>query len=336
MSQERQHHEIGILWYPGAQAAAVHGLVDLFETAERLRVEQGARGQCLVPRLLRADDPSTLPEVPAAPLVALVLPPSLSNGDEVAELDRLARWVAARHLEGTMLCSVCAGAFLLAATGLLDGRPATTHWALGERFAERFPRPLLDTHKILIDDGDLVTAGGVMAWIDLGLMLIGRFLGATVMLATARHWVVDPGGREQRFYHCFAPVMTHGDSAILKVQHFLHASRGEKLDLATMAHKARLGERTFIRRFQRATGHSPTEYMQLLRVERARELLELSVHSFDEIAAQLGYADAGAFRRVFVRVMGLAPGEYRRRFGVACEEARLRVTLGCTMTCTGS
>lgn len=317
MRERQRRIEVGVVWYPGAQAAAVHGLMDLFETAEKLRAQRGAREPTLVPRLLRADVPSTIPARPKERMAALILPPSLNDGIEAADHGELADWIVERHREGTIICSVCAGAFLLAATGLLDGRPATTHWGLGARFAERFTRPLLDTHKLLIDDGDIITAGGVMAWIDLGLMLIGRFLGATVMLATARHWVVDPGGREQRFYNTFAPALTHGDEAILSVQHWLHAKCKERIELATMARKAGLGERTFMRRFRRATGHSPTEYLQLLRVERARERLESSQHSFDEIAHQLGYGDPGAFRRIFVRIIGLGPGEYRRRFSVA-------------------
>jgi transcriptional regulator GlxA family with amidase domain len=155
-----------------------------------------------------------------------------------------------------------------------------------------------------------------MAWVDLGLHLVGRFVGPTVMLSTARHWVVDPGGREQRFYDCFAPVLTHGDDAVLRVQHWLNAKCTEKIDLPAMARAAKLGQRTFIRRFQRATGKTPMEYLKLLRVERARDMLEGSVHGFDEIAWKLGYGDPGAFRRVFQRVMGLSPGEYRRRFAV--------------------
>ena len=316
MSARQRRVEIGVVFYPGAQAAAVYGLMDLFTTAERLSAQRGERKHSLQPLLLHAEDPQTLPPAPSRPLTALVLPPSLIDSGELARHGALIAWLADRHREGTIVCSVCAGAFLLAATGLLDGRPMTTHWALGDRFAAQFPRPRLDIQKILIDDGDIVTAGGVMAWIDLGLMLIGRFLGATIMLATARQWVVDPGGREQRFYNSFAPVHTHGDDAILRVQHWLLKTFQEKLDLSAMARKARLGERTFIRRFRRATGHAPTEYVQLLRVERARELLEHSVLSFDEIAGQLGYSDTGAFRRIFMRVMGIRPGEYRRRFGL--------------------
>lgn len=315
MTVPRKPTELGVLQYPGAQAAAVYGLVDLVETAQRVAAEHGVKGASLTVQRFSAEERA--PEKPDRPLAALILPPSLNDVADAPRPPALTAWIKRRHREGTILCSVCAGAFLLAETGLLAGRPATTHWALRARFSERFPSVQLDTQKLLIDDGDIVTAGGVMAWVDLGLTLIGKFLGPTAMLVTARLWVIDPGGREQRFYDCFSPVLTHGDDAVLRVQHFLNANREKRIDLPTMASMARLSERTFLRRFQRATDLSPGAYLQRLRVERARELLELSLQSFDEIAFGLGYTDPGSFRRVFVSVIGLTPGEYRRRFGVA-------------------
>lgn len=305
---------IGIVAYPGAQAAAVHGLTDLLETASRLHAAGGSAG----PRVeVRTVDPEAGLRRPTEPFAALVLPPSLGGGEPSGRFERLAAWLVERHDEGTLLCSVCVGAFVLARTGLLAGRPATTHWALAERFAARFPDVELDTNALVIDDGDLMTAGGLMAWVDLGLRLVGRYLGPASVLATARYFLVDPGGREQRFYSSFAPPLTHGDAAILRAQHWLWAKHAGKVTLPMMAARAGLHERTFLRRFQAATGHTPTAYLQQLRVGKARELLELSSRSVDEIAWKVGYQDTSAFRKVFVRVMGLSPGEYRRRFTTA-------------------
>lgn len=302
---------IGILSYPGAQLAAVHGLQDLLEAASRLRGQSPGPPASFEVRVLEGG------EIPAAPWTALILPPSLSGGAPPEAAALLSRWLRARHAEGTVLCSVCAGAFLLAETGLLDGRPATTHWGLAQRFAERFPGVALDADKLLIDDGDLVTAGGLMAWVDLGLRLVGRYLGSGALLATARFFLVDPGGREQRFYSTFAPQLTHGDAAILRVQHWLQKQSGGKVSLPMMAARAKLGERTFLRRFQKATGLNPGQYLQQLRVAKARDLLEQPHLAIDEVAWRVGYADPSAFRKVFHKAMGLSPGEYRRRFAVA-------------------
>ncbi|WLT30812.1 GlxA family transcriptional regulator [Geothrix sp. PMB-07] len=304
-------HTLGILAYPGAQLAAVHGLKDLLEAASRLRAQQA--GSCVSFLVQVLEGPL---EAPTTPWTALLLPPSLTGGALPEPSAARTDWLSARHAEGTVLCSVCAGAFLLAETGLLEGRPATTHWALAERFAGRFPGVALDADRLLIDDGDLITAGGLMAWVDLGLRLVDRYLGSAALLATARYFLVDPGGREQRFYSSFVPPLTHGDAAILKVQHWLQAHSGDKVSVPQLAARAKLGDRTFLRRFQRATGLNPGQYLQRLRVGKARDLLEQSDAAIDEVAWQVGYEDPSAFRRVFHKVMGLSPGEYRRRFAV--------------------
>ncbi|WP_231636281.1 GlxA family transcriptional regulator [Novosphingobium sp. ST904] len=129
---------------------------------------------------------------------------------------------------GATLASSCGGAFILAATGLLDGRPATTHWLFAQDFRERFPKVLVEPDKIVIEDGDIITGGGLMAWTDLGVRLVDRLLGPTVMIETAKFLLVDPAGREQRHYSSFAPKLTHGDEAILKVQHWLQSRGGRR------------------------------------------------------------------------------------------------------------
>lgn len=305
---------VAILDYPGAQAAAVHGLFDLLSTANRLAAGMDETSPSLDVQILSADGRRS--PLLKAGLSALILPPSLSSDRPTLQDAELEAWIITRHAEGTLLCSVCAGAFLLAETGLLDGRPATTHWGLKDAFTARFPNVLLDTDRLVIDDGDILTAGGLMAWVDLGLKLIHRLLGTAALLATARHFLVDPGGREQRFYTIFAPCLAHGDKAILRVQHWLQKHGGTTVTVTEMSHRAHLSERTFLRRFQKATGLTPTDYLQHLRVSKARDLLEQSDRSLDEIAWAVCYRDTGAFRKVFGRIMGLTPGEYRRRFSV--------------------
>lgn len=302
---------IAVLAYPGAQRAAVHGLADLFETAARLDAEARAAAPRMAVKHFSARDLRTRA---AAPNAALIVPPSLVGTPGAREAAHFAPWIRAQHRRGTRICSVCAGAFLLAETGLLDGRRATTHWALADEFARRFPRVALDVGELLIDDGDIVTAGGVMAWIDLGLRLIERLTTPAIMLATARMFLVDPGPREQRFYSNPAPRLQHGDAAILEVQQWLQAQCSAPVTVSAMAARAALGERTFLRRFQGATGQTPTSYLQQLRVTRSRELLELSRQSVDEIAWKVGYTDPSAFRKVFRRIVGLSPGVYRERF----------------------
>ncbi len=315
--------EIGLVIYPGAQQAAVLGLTDLFVVAERLATQH--RQQPASPLRVshwQIDAPGqpptrhfdTAPGSGGAPAV-LILPPSLDDPPSPQTAAPFNDWLRACHAAGVTLGSVCAGVFLLGETGLLGGRTVTTHWIYGEPFQLRFPAVRADTDRLVIDDGDIITAGGVMAWVDLGLKLVDRFLGPTVMIETARLLLVDPPGREQRYYSTFSPRLTHGDAAVLKVQHWLQATDAGETALAVLAAQAGLEERTFLRRFRRATGLTTTEYCQRLRVGKARELLQFSTLSVDRVAWEVGYGDPGAFRKVFARIVGLTPGEYRRRFG---------------------
>ncbi|MDR5012173.1 GlxA family transcriptional regulator [Agrobacterium sp. 22-3674b3] len=315
---------IGILLYPGAQTSAVLGLTDLLKVACRATDNADHAAPRLAVRHLRIegdDDPVIVfdsgPDQTGEdirPCHVLIVPPSLEPPISAEVAAPLARWLRARHGEGSVLASVCAGAFLLAETGLLAGRTITTHWGSADAFRTRFPNVSLDTDRLIIDGGDIISVGGLMAWTDLGLKLVERFLGPVVMAQTARMLLIDPPGREQRYYSGFSPRLTHGDAAIIKAQHFLQANEGKEARLAILAGYAGLEERTFLRRFQKATGMTATDYAQRLRVAKAQELLQFGQFPIERIAWEVGYSDPGAFSKVFIRIVGLSPGEYRQRF----------------------
>ncbi|WP_311273411.1 MULTISPECIES: helix-turn-helix domain-containing protein [unclassified Rhizobium] len=316
--------QISIILYPGAQLSAAMGLTDLFKVAGRiaegvdleitrlrvrhLRIESDAD-----PLLVFDSDPSTI-EDGAGPCDVLILPPSLEPPISAEAAASIVNWLRARHSEGSVLASICAGAFLLAETGLLVGRTVTTHWGSADAFRDRFSEVNLDVDRLMIDGGDIISVGGLMAWTDLGLKLVERFLGPVVMAQTARMLLIDPPGREQRYYSGFAPKLTHGDAAIVKAQHFLQANGGKDARLAVLADQAGLEERTFLRRFQIATGMTATDYAQRLRVAKAQELLQFGHLPIERISWECGYSDEGSFRKIFLRIVGLTPGEYRRRF----------------------
>jgi transcriptional regulator GlxA family with amidase domain len=246
----------------------------------------------------------------------LILPPSLEAPISAEAARPYRDWLCQQNQAGVRLASICAGAFLLAETGLLAGRTATTHWMYVEHFMTRFPDVRLDVDQLIIDADDIITAGGLMAWTDLGLRLIDRYLGARAMIDTAQMLLIDPPGRQQRYYSAFVPRLNHGDSAILAVQHWLQETAAEEVALAHLAQRAGLEERTFLRRFRKATGMTTTEYCQQIRVGRACELLQSGRLPIERVAWEVGYADPGAFRKVFTRVVGLPPSAYRRRFGM--------------------
>lgn len=316
--------EIGIVLYPGAQMAAVLGLTDLFAVAQRIAREHGAETPELRVTRWQRQEPGnamvrthdSLVGAGSAPKV-LVLPPSLDEPISPDAATPYRDWLRMQHAAGVTLASVCAGAFLLGETGLLDGRTITTHWHYAERFGARFPHVRLDVDQLIIDTDDVITAGGVMAWTDLGLRLVDRYLGAAIMIGTAQMLLVDPPGRQQRYYSAFSPRFAHGDAAVLAVQRWLHETGARDVTLADLAERAGMEERTFLRRFQKATGMTTTEYCQRLRVGAAREMLQASRLPIERIAWEVGYGDPGAFRKVFARIVGLTPGEYRRRFKAA-------------------
>src|SRR5882724_2150940 len=315
--------EVALACDAGTTNGGMYGLTDLFTYAGEFAAKRQNDDAQPPVRIThwRADDGilevrctyDSCPGSPHAPAV-VVIP---NNHRAILEPERdnaLITWLRLKHTEGVVLAGVCGGVFLLARTGLLAGRQATTHWAFSDQFAAQFPDVLTETDHMVIDYGDVVTGGGVLAWADLGLRLTERFLGPTVMLDTARYMNVDPPGREQRFYSGFEPRTKHGEGAILKAQHWLSAQRERPVTVADIAQHAGLEPRTFLRRFVSATGMKPSEYQQRLRMTRAREMLEFSRATVDEIASSVGYDDAGGFRRVFRKIVGLTPSDYRRRF----------------------
>ena len=318
-ANRRSMVELGILLYAGCQTAAVHGMSDLLEIAGGYSEERGGPLVRVTHWASQAGGKiacchESRPGLGGFPGTFFV-PGRLAGGPAgLEEAAPYASWLRERHAEGATLTANCAGTFLLAATGLLSGRPATTHWLFANAFCDSFPDVRLDPDKIIIEDGEIITSGGSMAWTDLGLRLVDRLLGPTAMIETGRFLLIDPAGREQRHYSSFAPRLTHGDEMILKVQHWLQAREARAVTVPEMARVAVLEERTFLRRFKAGTGMTPTEYVQHLRIGKARELLEFTKRPVDQIAYAVGYEDTGAFRRLFHRIIGLSPKEYRQRF----------------------
>ncbi|UYV36096.1 helix-turn-helix domain-containing protein [Rhodobacteraceae bacterium D3-12] len=301
--------EIALLSYSGAQQAAMLGLHDLFTLASGISRKRSG------PELTLSMNtpPAQTPDI-------AILPPNMSGARGDAD-EALLDWLRAAHGQGAVLASVCAGAFWLGHAGLLDGRPATTHWMLEDEFCAAFPKAQLYPERLLIDDHDIVTAGGLMAWVDLGLFFVERLLGPDIVTQTARHMLVDPRGREQRNWRSFRPRLSHGDDRILPLQHAIESAPAADHSVVALAARARLSPRSLHRRFRAATGLTPNAYVQALRIEKARGLFERSRDSVATIARAVGYEDTPAFTRLFRSSTGLTPSEYRARFSVSSPPA---------------
>lgn len=323
--------EVAIVVRDKVMLGIVHGLTDLFRITDDLsRVRLGVDAPVVrlshfadtgaggimrtfdtVPDAITVTGAAIQPDMPSV----IIIPPCETAALGIETDRKWSDWLAARHAEGAVLGSICGGTFLLAQTGLLDGRRATTHLICAPDLATMFPAVQVDFDALLTEEEDLITVGGVMAWTDLGLVVVRRLLGAVAMMETARFMMIDPPGREQRFYSTFSPEMGHGDAAILKTQRHLHARGPLKASVTDMAGWSGLELRTFARRFHGATGLRPNEYHQRLRIEKAREMLETTTTPINQVAYDVGYGDPGSFRLTFSKLMGLSPRDYRKRFG---------------------
>lgn len=245
----------------------------------------------------------------------LLLPPALANDYYLNADEALLKHLQTQHQQGCIIASACAGAFIVAASEVIGPRALTTHWGLAQQLQHRFPRLNIDASKILIDHGDVITAGGMMSWLDLGLEVIAKFASPAVMRQVGKMLVVDTAAREQRFYQQFVPPMSHADQAIIAVQQWLNQNYAMSIQLPYLAELANMSERTFQRRFLKATAYSPNKYLQHLRIQKACDLLETTSLPFASISPLVGYEDTSACRKVFQSIMGLTPVEFRRRFG---------------------
>lgn len=332
-----KHAEIGILIYPQCQHSAVHGLTDLFRVANEWAMRDHEPQSRSVIRITHWQvQPGSNPEDEGEVVCVwdshpedchhldfVIAPPSIAMPEDMEAMPASARWLKACHSAGSIIASVCAGAFVLGESGLIDGRRVTTHWAFADLLARRFPNVDVDADFMVIDDGDIITAGAILAWTDLGLTLVHRLMGREAMLATARFLLTEPPRQRQKPFREFLARFDHGDKAILAVQHHLHAKAKEAQNIEDLAALAGMSGRTFMRRFAKATRLRPTEYLQQVRIAKAREGLEQTLLSIDQLAYDVGYNDPSAFRKIFQKLVGMRPSDYRQRFGLQARHEAL-------------
>lgn len=221
------------------------------------------------------------------------------------------------HDEGARLLSICSGVFVLAATGLLDGQRATTHWRYAEELAARFPTIEVDAQVLYVDAGPLITSAGSAAGIDACLHLVARDFGAQVANTVARRLVMSPqrGGGQAQFIP--APVAKAPRHDLAGLLDWVRQRLDRSITVGELAGRVAMSERTFLRRFSEATGMTPKAWLQHERMLRARELLESSADSVERIAEQCGFGTVESFRNAFRSAAGVAPSVYRERFGTA-------------------
>ncbi|RZI42273.1 helix-turn-helix domain-containing protein [Herbaspirillum sp. HC18] len=224
------------------------------------------------------------------------------------------------HAGGAQIASICTGAFVLAEAGLLDGRVATTHWGFVPVFRQLYPNVDVRPERMLTQDGSIFCSGGINAYAELCLYLVEHWCGYKTAEQLARALVLDGWREQQMDYSLFEFQKRHGDAAILRAQNHMESHLAESFNVPTLADISAMSERNFKRRFKKATGDTPNEYLQRLRIEHAKHSLEHTTNSIEGIADRVGYRDVAYFRQVFKQMVGTTPNAYRTKMRVALPE----------------
>ncbi|HUR95141.1 MAG TPA: helix-turn-helix domain-containing protein [Gemmatimonadales bacterium] len=324
---------VAILAFPETTASVVYGLYDLFAstgrewgfvvdgqpgpelmrpvvTAVRAEAFEAANGVIIVPQTTLDAAPADIVCVPE-----LAVPPTAPIGGRFA---REIEWLQERYAAGATLASACSGAVLLAEAGLLDGQDATTHWAYCDVLRAAYPKVRVHPERALVLSGDeqrLVMAGGGTSWHDVALYLIARFAGIDAAMQVARINLIDWHEVGQQPFARLARTRQVGDAVIARCQGWIADHYREPSPVTAMIRMSGIAERSLKRRFRAATGLSPLEYVHMLRLEAAKELLESGDQPAEAVAFEVGYEDAAFFRRLFRRHVRLTPSQYRKRFG---------------------
>jgi len=309
-------------------------MYDLFQSAGRdwSMITQGQPGPVLIESLLVSRHNGTVVvcnDIPVAPHTTLNdCPPvdvvcvpevNLPPGEPLADRYREEiAWLNRQHGRGALLAAACSGAMLFAEAGLLDDQDATTHWAWCDVLSERFPRVRVHGQRALVATGEgqrLVMAGGGTSWLDLTLYLIARSVGVEAAMQVARINLIDWHEVGQQPFARLARTRQVDDAVIARCQGWIAENYEQPNPVRGMVRLSGLAERTFHRRFRRATGMPPMEYVHALRLEEAKQMLESGDLPVEAIASEVGYEDAGYFGRLFRRKVNLTPAQYRKRFG---------------------
>jgi transcriptional regulator GlxA family with amidase domain len=223
-------------------------------------------------------------------------------------------WIMKQYDQGAEVASLCLGAFLLASTGLLNGRSAATHWLAANEFRTMFPEVNLVTERIITDENRLYTSGGAFSYMNLILHIIEKYAGADMAILVAKVFAIEIERENQASFIIFQGQKYHEDEPIKQAQDFIEQRFDNKITVDELAAMVALGRRSFERRFKRATGNTVAEYIQRVKIEAAKKSFELSRKNISEVMYDIGYSDPKAFRTIFKRITGLSPVAYRNKY----------------------
>lgn len=254
-----------------------------------------------------------LHEVKKADLV--FVPATAGDLDIAIEKNKvLIPWIVDQYNKGAEIASLCSGTFLLASTGLLSGRKCSTHWGLHNEFREMYPEVQLVEGNVITEEKRIYSSGGAQSYWNLMLYLLEKYTDRHTAVFAAKHFAVDIDRNSQAVYAMFKGQKIHKDDDILKAQEYIEKNYQDKLSIEELSKIATIGRRTFERRFKQATYNTVLEYIQRVKIEAAKQLLESSRKNVHEVMYEVGYADIKAFRDLFKKLTGITPIEYRGKY----------------------
>lgn len=246
----------------------------------------------------------------------LIIIPSLNHNYEssVKRNQAVIEWIKAQYLKGAEVASICTGAFLLASSGLLDGRSCSTHWSAADDLKQKFPEVDIKMDKVITDEGGIYTNGGAYSFLNLLIYLIEKYYDRAAAIYCAKVFQIELDRKSQLSFMIFKGQKQHDDDLVRRAQEYIEHNANERISIEELSSRLAVGRRNFDRRFIKATGDTPLEYSQRVKIESAKRALENSHKTVNEVMYDVGYSDAKAFREVFRRITGLSPVEYRNKY----------------------
>lgn len=246
----------------------------------------------------------------------LIIIPSLNHNYQQAINDNgaLVEWIAGQYKSGAAIASICTGAFLLASSGLLNGRACSTHWAVADNFRTMFPKVNLQTDKLITDENGIYTNGGAYSFLNLILYLVEKYFDRQTAILCSKLFQIELDRQSQSAFIIFSGQKSHGDEIVKQAQTYIEDNLQKKLSMEELSAKFAVSRRNFDRRFIKATGNTPLEYMQRAKIEVAKRSLETSRKNVHEVMYDAGYSDLKAFRELFRKITGMSPLEYRNKY----------------------
>jgi transcriptional regulator GlxA family with amidase domain len=246
----------------------------------------------------------------------LIIIPSLNHNYQKAIKGNqpVIDWIIRQYKQGSEIASICTGAFLLASTGLIEGKTCSTHWAFADTFMEMFPGVDVQADQLITDEAGIYTNGGAYSFLNLIIYLVEKYFDRQTAIFCSKVFEIEMDRQSQSAFIIFKGQKSHGDDMVLKAQAHIEKNLHEKISIEELSSKLAVGRRSFDRRFIRATGNTPLEYAQRVKMEAAKKEFETNRKTINEVMYEVGYADVKAFREVFRKVTGMSPLEYRNRY----------------------